>query len=220
MQLSISEENYLKEIYNLPKDGLRKIPNLQIGARLGLNPPAVTEMLRKLAEKKLISYSRAEGAVLTEEGEILALQMIRKHRIWETFLVKKLGFNWDEVHEVAEQLEHIRSQKLLDELDRFLGFPEFDPHGEPIPNALGIMPALPAISLAKCKPGQKLELISVATQRNDLLQNLEKSGLRIRTQFEVAGVSDETEQLRLKLQKGNELFVSKSDAEILMVMPL
>jgi hypothetical protein len=82
------------------------------------------------------------------------------------------------------------------------------------------MPALPAISLAKCKPGQKLELISVATQRNDLLQNLEKSGLRIRTQFEVAGVSDESEQLRLKLLKGNELFVSKSDAEILMVMPL
>jgi DtxR family Mn-dependent transcriptional regulator len=218
MLLSVSEENYLKEIYNLPKDGRRKIPNFQIGARLGLNPPAVTEMLRKLAEKKLISYSRAEGAALTEEGEILALQIIRKHRIWETFLVKKLGFNWDEVHEVAEQLEHIRSQKLLDELDRFLGFPEFDPHGEPIPNSLGIMPALPAISLLQCKPGQKLELASVATQRNELLQILEKSGLKIRTLFEISEISMEMEQLRLNLHQGNEVSISVTDAAHLMVM--
>lgn len=220
MHLSNSEENYLKEIYNLPRDSGKKIPNLQIGARLGLNPPAVTEMLRKLAEKKLISYSRMEGASLTEEGEILALQVIRKHRIWETFLVKTLGFTWDEVHEVAEQLEHIRSQKLLDELDRFLGFPEFDPHGEPIPNALGIMPLQSAVPLSNCKPGEKFELIAVATQQMEFLQSLQMAGLRIKSAFEVIEVSVDQNSISLRLDSGNEMKITNQDSEHLLVAPL
>jgi DtxR family Mn-dependent transcriptional regulator len=216
MNLSSTEENYLKEIYSLSREAEKKIPNLQIGQRLGLNPPAVTEMLRKLAEKGWISYSRTEGASLTDDGEVLALQVIRKHRLWETFLVKTLGFSWDEVHEVAEQLEHIRSQKLLDELDRFLGHPEFDPHGEPIPNALGIMPLQMALSLSQCRQGEKVELLSVSSQRGDFLQSLQLAGVQLRSRFEVL-ISD-AEEFRLRLlDSGKELSIPKPDAQGIFV---
>jgi DtxR family Mn-dependent transcriptional regulator len=215
MHLSNSEENYLKEIYSLSMEEDRKIPNLRIGQRLGLNPPAVTEMLRKLAEKELILYTRSEGASLTEEGEILALQVIRKHRIWETFLVRTLGFTWDEVHEVAEQLEHIRSPKLLDELDRFLGHPEFDPHGEPIPNALGIMPNQKAVALPLCRPGQKLELLAVTIQRPDFLQALKQAGISLKSSLIIREMNPE--MLMLQTESGSEIPVSVSDARCMLV---
>jgi DtxR family Mn-dependent transcriptional regulator len=218
MQLSNSEENYLKEIYNLSLPAERKIPNLRIGERLGLNPPAVTEMLRKLAEKGLILYSRSDGASLTEEGELFALQVIRKHRLWETFLVQTLGFSWDEVHEVAEQLEHIRSQKLLDELDRFLGHPEFDPHGEPIPNALGIMPEQNFRSLNQCRAGDKLQLLAVTVQRPDFLQRLKGAGLWLESVLEIIRFSED--EIQLLLDSGASLHVTMKEAQYLHVRSL
>ena len=216
MHLTVTEENYLKEIYSLAREGFRKIPNLQIGQRLGTNPPTVTEMLRKLADKGLIAYSRTEGASLSEDGEILALQVIRKHRLWETFLVKTLGFGWDEVHEVAEQLEHIRSQKLLDELDRFLGHPEFDPHGEPIPNSLGIMPLQDSFPLNTCQPGDRVVLLSVASQRQDFLQKLEELGLSIKSEIHAGEISQDGGFL-LNLPEGKKARLSLPEAGLLMV---
>jgi len=217
MQLSVTEENYLKEIYGLSKEGIKKIPNLQIGSRLGINPPTVTEMLRKLADKGLISYTRADGASLTEDGEVLALQVIRKHRLWETFLVNTLGFGWGEVHEVAEQLEHIRSQKLLDELDRFLGYPEYDPHGEPIPNPLGIMPVQRSFSLSSCLPGERIQLQSVGSQAPRFLQEMEEQGIRLRSRLEVKENSSESGKMALQLENGRIWHLLHSEAEGMMV---
>jgi DtxR family Mn-dependent transcriptional regulator len=217
IHLTVTEENYLKEIYSLAREGSRKIPNLQIGQRLGTNPPTVTEMLRKLADKGLIAYSRTDGASLTEDGEILALQVIRKHRLWETFLVKTLGFKWDEVHEVAEQLEHIRSQKLLDELDHFLGHPEFDPHGEPIPNALGIMPVQEAIPLSSCRPGEKVQLLSVADHRQEFLQELEEKGIQLKTTMELMGYSQDRSLISLRLENGTEMELAAAAGTSLLV---
>ena len=217
MQLSVTEENYLKEIYGLSKEGNKKIPNLQIGSRLGINPPTVTEMLRKLADKGLISYTRTDGASLTEDGEVLALQVIRKHRLWETFLVNTLGFGWSEVHEVAEQLEHIRSQKLLDELDRFLGHPEYDPHGEPIPNALGILPVQKSFPLSNCLPGDRVQLQSVGSQSPQFLQELEELGIRLRSRMEVGESSAETGKMAVLLESGKTWHLQFSEADGMMV---
>jgi DtxR family Mn-dependent transcriptional regulator len=220
MQLSVTEENYLKEIYSLAREGQKKIPNLQIGSRLGINPPTVTEMLRKLADKGLISYTRTEGASLTEDGEVLALHVIRKHRLWETFLVSTLGFGWDEVHEVAEQLEHIRSQKLLDELDRFLGHPEYDPHGEPIPNALGIMPVQKSFPISSCRPGDRVQLLSVTSQSSLLLRALEEQGIQLRARMEVRTLSAEVGIISIRLESGDIWDMSTEFGESLMVTPL
>jgi DtxR family Mn-dependent transcriptional regulator len=217
MHLSVTEENYLKEIYSLSKEGNKKIPNLQIGSRLGINPPTVTEMLRKLADKGLISYTRTDGASLTEDGEILALQVIRKHRLWETFLVNTLGFGWAEVHEVAEQLEHIRSQKLLDELDRFLGHPEYDPHGEPIPNALGIMPVQKSFPLSGCLPGDRVQLQSVGSQSAQFLQEMEALGIRLKSRLEVQECSPESEEISVRLDNGRIWKLLRPEGTTLMV---
>lgn len=127
---------------------------------------------------------------MTEEGRIFALQVIRKHRLWETFLVKTLNFSWDEVHEVAEQLEHIQSQKLLDQLDIFLGHPKFDPHGDPIPDAEGTLPASRAILLSDCEIGENRKFVAVANHSSSFLQYLSKIGLVISETIEIEDIQD------------------------------
>jgi DtxR family Mn-dependent transcriptional regulator len=190
MSISITEENYLKAIFQLSVASEAKIPNFAIAQSLEINPATVTEMLRKLAEKKWIFYSRTHGASLTEEGKSLALKVIRKHRLWETFLVQKLGFAWDEVHEVAEQMEHIQSEKLLNQLDKFLGFPQFDQHGDPIPNAQGEFPGSKAILLSDCQAGEKRTFVGVANQSQAFLKYLDKMGFRIDDKVEVEEIHD------------------------------
>lgn len=190
MSISQTEENYLKAIYLLSKSRGGRIPNLAIAQALEINPATVTEMLRKLAEKKWIDYSRPLGASLTPEGEGLALRVVRKHRLWETFLVQKMEFSWDEVHEVAEQLEHIQSQKLLDQLDRFLGYPKFDPHGDPIPDARGDFPTTKAKLLSECLPGEKMKFVAVANHTPSFLQYLDKVGFKIQHTIEIEEVHE------------------------------
>src|ERR1700722_10700313 len=149
MILSEAEENYLKVIYAFSCKYDAGANNQSIAEKLKINPASVTDMLHKLEEKRLINYSRFEGASLTKEGLKMAVKTVRKHRLWETFLVKHMNFKWDEVHEVAEQLEHIDSDKLLAELDKLLGHPKFDPHGDPIPDANGKLPVTKAKALAE-----------------------------------------------------------------------
>ena len=134
---SLSEENYLKVIYRLLEGGLPRIATSAVAAGLGVNAASVTEKLQRMAEKGLIDYEKSRGVALTTDGQTIALRVIRKHRIWETFLVRQLEFGWEEVHEIAEQLEHIHSDKLIERIEKHLGFPRFDPHGEPIPDAEG-----------------------------------------------------------------------------------
>src|SRR6478752_3743676 len=141
MLLSLTEENYLKAIYHLSEDGTIDVSTNAISDALNTKPASVSDMLKKLSQKEVINYIKYQGVSLTPSGRKIALQIIRKHRLWEVFLVEKLKFNWDEVHEIAEQLEHIQSNLLIERLDEFLGFPPFDPHGDPIPNERGEMKA-------------------------------------------------------------------------------
>src|SRR5690606_25078163 len=135
--LSLSEENYLKSIFHLEQKNPAGVSTNALAEQLETKASSVTDMLKKLSDKKLVIYRKYQGVKLSKSGREIALSVIRKHRLWEVFLVEKLEFNWDEVHEVAEQLEHIRSEKLIRELDRFLDFPKRDPHGDPIPDSKG-----------------------------------------------------------------------------------
>ena len=135
--MTLSEEDYIKAIYHLGKGKKAAVSTNAIADKMVTKPSSVTDMVRKLSEKGLINYKKYKGVSLTEIGLKTALNLVRKHRLWEVFLVEKLDFTWDEVHEVAEQLEHIKSAKLIDKLDEHLGFPQVDPHGDPIPSKNG-----------------------------------------------------------------------------------
>ena len=135
--MTISEENYIKVIYHLSLVSPKGVNTNAIAGMLDTKASSVTDMLKKLAEKELVSYQKYQGVTLTDKGFYSAKMIVRKHRLWEVFLVDKLNFSWDEVHEIAEELEHIKSENLINKLDAFLDFPLFDPHGDPIPNADG-----------------------------------------------------------------------------------
>lgn len=135
--LSLAEENYLKAIYHLQHENDESVSTNDLSSILDTKASSVTDMLKKLSDKSLVVYKKYQGVRLSDKGKTTALKVIRKHRLWEVFLVEKLNFNWDEVHEIAEQLEHIQSEKLTDKLDQFLDFPKRDPHGDPIPNKDG-----------------------------------------------------------------------------------
>ena len=174
-----SEENYLKAIYLLGKQGNDKVSITALASALGNNPASVIDMLKKLTEKKLIEYDKVIGAKLSETGNKTALLVIRRHRLWELFLQNKLGYTWDEVHEIAEQLEHVHHEKLADRLDEFLGFPQFDPHGEAIPDKNGHIENKQYIKLSECNPGDTIRLISVINTSADFLKFLNSRELRL-----------------------------------------
>src|ERR1043165_4929919 len=173
MAHTLSEENYLKSIFNQTAEG-NKITPTSIAEALGNNPASVVDMIRKLADKKLIQYDKVKGARLTEKGRQTALQIVRKHRLWEVFLKEKLDYTWDEVHDVAEQLEHIHHPDLADRLDRFLGFPEYDPHGDPIPRADGKMAKTYRTTLSELAAGSTCQVFAVKDTGHAFLQYLQK----------------------------------------------
>ena len=181
-ELSFTEENYLKAIWALQQRGETGPAGASvndISARASTKPATVTDMLRKLSEKGLIRYEKYRPVHLTDEGKAHALLVLRKHRLWETFLHGTLGFSWDEVHEVAEQLEHIQSPKLIERLDVFLGHPRFDPHGDPIPDAAGGLAPMPSLTLAGVAVGTDCRIVAVRDGDATFLQQLEKLGLRL-----------------------------------------
>lgn len=174
--LSLTEENYLKAIYHLSEAGSKSVSTNEIAEAMQTKAASVTDMIKKLSVKELIKHERYYGVNITPKGKAQALQVIRKHRLWETFLVRKLGFQWDEVHEVAEQLEHIQSSRLIDKLDEYLGFPKVDPHGDPIPDQHGKINALPQVALDQMKPGAKGTISSVKDTDPELLKYLDRIG--------------------------------------------
>ena len=218
MIISQTEENYLKAIFLLSQHEGSRILNYSIAQQLSINPATVTEMLKRLAEKKWIDYTRTDGASLTTAGRYLALQVIRKHRLWETFLVQKMNFTWDEVHEVAEQLEHIQSQKLLDQLANLLGHPKFDPHGDPIPDANGLMPASRAVLLADCKPGQVMRFVAVANHSPSFLQYLSKVGFQIQETVEIEHIHEFDHSMDVVLNGGKRTVFSAEVCRGLLVV--
>ena len=175
---SQSEEDYLKALYHLEID-FNAVSTNSIADFLDMKPSSVTDMLKKLAEKKFINYQKYKGTSLTKKGKLIALSIIRKHRLWETFLVEKLGFGWDQVHTIAEQLEHIKSDELIENLDDFLGNPKYDPHGDPIPSKDGNIEKMNQKLLVELKPSQKGIITGVKKGTASLLNYLDKEKVKL-----------------------------------------
>ncbi len=180
--LTVTEENYIKAIYHLQQKGDTPTTN-QVAEIVQTRAASVTEMLKKLNAKKLLNYEKYQGFTLSNEGRKIALGIVRKHRLWEFFLVEKLQFGWDEVHEVAEELEHIKSNKLVDKLDSFLNHPKFDPHGDPIPDSNGKISHQPQINLVNLALNITAEVVAVGSQSTALLELLKHKKIGIGTEL-------------------------------------
>lgn len=219
LHLSFTEENYLKSLIHLTVLSLAKIEvgTNELAVHLNVKPATVNDMLKKLKEKKLINYERYGKISLTDRGRFAGMEVLRKHRLWETFLVEKLDFSWDEVHEVAEQLEHIHSRKLIDRLDSLLDFPKFDPHGDPIPNAEGEIEILTRKTLNEIEIGEKCRLVAVKDNSSAFLQYVNKLGLTIGSEIEIASKEIYDELLHLIIND-QTFTVSKKFAENLFVV--
>jgi len=216
--LSHSEENYLKEIFHLLGNSESRVSTNALAARLNTKASSITDMLQKLADKKLIEYIKYKGCFLTNKGERIAIQIIRKHRLWETFLVNKLNFGWEEVHDIAEQLEHIESTKLIDSLDHFLNYPKFDPHGDPIPDKEGkIVYRKSKIKLSDIAINSKVEIVRVNEDALALLQFLERHNLTLGTNFDVLEKFPFDDSIRVRHENGQEVNLSKKVAENISV---
>lgn len=187
MQHSATEENYLKAIYKYSPSG-ELVGTNTLAKSLQTTPASVTDMLKRLSDKALVEYQPYHGVRLLEPGKKIALQIIRKHRLWEVFLVNTLNFTWDEVHETAEQLEHVNSALLVDKLDEFLGYPKFDPHGDPIPNKDGEFTERATRMLSVCHAGEQVIVAGVTEDAPDFLQYLDRIGLRIGTKLLIEDV--------------------------------
>ncbi|MBL0103876.1 MAG: metal-dependent transcriptional regulator [Bacteroidetes bacterium] len=177
MNLSLAEENYLKSIFQLLDNSKERINTNSIAEKLQISAATVTDMIRKLSDKKLLNYQKYYGVHLTAAGKKMAISIIRRHRLWELFLVEKLGFKWGEVHEIAEQLEHVKSDLLVERLYNFLGRPECDPHGDPIPDESGNFPLQRAIPLSDTKVNIRLQIAGVNYHETDFLDYLDERGL-------------------------------------------
>lgn len=217
---SFTEENYLKIIYKLSAETESEISTNAIAELTQTKAASVTDMLRKLSEKQLVYYQKYQGVRLTELGEKVALKVIRKHRLWEVFLVEKLKFNWDEVHEIAEQLEHIASEELVQKLDDFLGFPKFDPHGDPIPDAQGRMPKSGYKNLSETQVNQSVVMMGVAQHSVTFLQYLAKIGLQLGVEIYVFEINDFDKSLTIKIEGTKNCFISTEVAKNVLVKAL
>ena len=201
--LSFSEENYLKSIFHLSYESELGVSTNSIADNLNTKASSVTEMLKKLGEKNLIVYKKYHGAQLTEMGRKTALNIIRKHRLWEVFLVDKLNFKWDEVHDIAEQLEHIQSEKLINELDKFLNFPTKDPHGDPIPNPAGFIKFTPKLRLSDLNIGETGKFIGVKDSSSTFLKYLDKRQISLGSNIKVLHQEEFDQSLHVGLDETN-----------------
>ncbi|TQD40603.1 metal-dependent transcriptional regulator [Haloflavibacter putidus] len=211
-----SEENYLKAIFHLQQEVKKGVSTSSLSELLVTKAASVTEMLKRLAEKNLVDYQKYYGVHLTAKGEKQALAIIRKHRLWESFLVERLNFNWDEVHEVAEQLEHIKSPKLVEELDKFLARPDYDPHGDPIPDANGNMPKAPKKRLSQINEGEKAICKGFNDNSSSFLQFLAKHNIGLNTKLKVLQIESFDESMNVLVNQ-KEILLSKTATDNIYV---
>ena len=214
---SFTEENYLKTIYYLANRQQGEVSTNALAEMTATKAASVTDMLRKLADKQLIHYKKYQGVRLTEEGERLALQVIRRHRLWEVFLVEKLGFGWDAVHEIAEELEHVRSEELVARLDTYLGRPQFDPHGDPIPTPGGKMPETGFRKLSDVVAGEDVCLRAVLEHSTEFLQHLDHSNLTLGCTVTVTEINAFDKSVLVQIENDRTVFVSYEVAKNLLV---
>ncbi|GAB4031344.1 metal-dependent transcriptional regulator [Spirosoma endophyticum] len=214
---SFTEENYLKTIYYLANRQQGEVSTNALAEMTATKAASVTDMLRKLADKQLIHYKKYQGVRLTEEGERLALQVIRRHRLWEVFLVEKLGFGWEAVHEIAEELEHVRSEELVARLDTYLGRPKFDPHGDPIPTPAGKMPETGFRKLSDVATGEDVCLRAVLEHSTEFLQHLDHSNLTLGCSVTVTEINAFDKSVLVQIENDRTVFVSYEVAKNLLV---
>lgn len=216
--LSSTEENYLKALLHLTLISDKKEAGTnEIAAYLGVKPATANDMLKRLKEKEMIQYEKYGKIALADKGRVLATEVLRKHRLWETFLYEKLEFTWDEVHEVAEQLEHIQSHKLIDKLDKFLQYPQFDPHGDVIPNAKGEMRAPFKKTLAEIEPGKTCKMVAVKDNTAPFLQYVVNVGLGINNKIKVISKQPYDALMEIEVD-GKKSNVSQKFAENILVL--
>jgi DtxR family Mn-dependent transcriptional regulator len=216
LDLSFTEENYLKIIYHLHHKNQNVLTN-SIAEALETKPSTVSDMLKKLSSKKLVNYEKYKGVSLTQDGQLAALWVIRKHRLWEVFLVEKLKFSWDEVHEVAEQLEHIKSKSLIDKLDQFLGFPKKDPHGDPIPDSEGNIEDVVLIPLSNSTLGKMMQVSTVKSDNKSFLQYLAKVEIKIGSFVKIVERLEYDGSLEIELNNNTRIIISSKISENIMV---
>ncbi|UFH36325.1 metal-dependent transcriptional regulator [Flavobacterium acetivorans] len=214
--MTFSEENYLKAIYHLTVVSNSEVSTNAIAEMMETKASSVTDMIKKLAEKDLVNYKKYQGVSLTESGKLAAKMIVRKHRLWEVFLVEKLDFSWDEVHDIAEQLEHIKSEKLINKLDDFLGNPTEDPHGDPIPNAEGQILKVEKQLLSELVENQKGICVGVKDTSSEFLKYLDKQGIALGSKIEIIGKESFDLSLKIKVD-AVDLTISNKIASNLFV---
>ncbi|MBS3914489.1 MAG: metal-dependent transcriptional regulator [Bacteroidetes bacterium] len=216
--ISTAEENYLKAVFKLETELQGTVPTGALAQSFNIQAPSVTDMVKKLASKKLLRYEKSKGVRLTDKGRKIAVAIVRKHRIWETFLVQTLEFRWDEVHALAEQLEHVHSEELIDRLDTFLGHPKIDPHGDPIPDKNGKIQATRAITLKMGEPGNTYKLIGIREDSIELLQFLNKLKIGLGSVLFIEDRESFDQSLRVKVDNKAQGFLSAIVANALLVV--
>ena len=214
--LTSAEENYIKNIYHLQQQAGCVTTN-ELAAVLHARPASITDMLKKLKTKKLLNYEPYKEFSLTPHGKKMALNIVRKHRLWEYFLVDKLQFGWDEVHEVAEELEHVTSKKLVEKLDAYLNYPRFDPHGDPIPDSNGKMSQQQQVNLASLEFNRPAEVSSVGNQSTELLESLKHKNIHIGTILEIKKRFGFDNSVEIKVKNQPAITISEQLARSLFV---
>lgn len=215
--MSQTEENYLKAIFKISEKTGKTASTNAIAKALKTSAASVTDMIKRLSEKSLIHYEKYKGVTLTEEGNTIATHLIRKHRLWEVFLVEQLHFSWDEVHEIAEQLEHIKSSELVERLDEYLNFPKFDPHGDPIPDAEGNFTFRKQLPLSELTEGDKAVVVGVQDHSPAFLRYLERLELTLGAELILMERFEYDESVRIQLPGGAEQVLSKKVTQNLFV---
>ena len=214
--MTISEENYIKVIYHLSLVSPKGVNTNAIAGMLETKASSVTDMMKKLSDKDLVSYLKYQGVTLTEKGLHSAKMIVRKHRLWEVFLVDKLGFSWDEVHEIAEELEHIKSEQLINKLDAFLSFPIADPHGDPIPDENGIIKKIEKQLLSEVEINASFHCVGVKDSSTDFLKYLDKQKIALGSVVKVIDKEDFDDTLTVEID-GKRLTISNKIANNLYV---
>lgn len=215
--LSLAEQNYIKAIYHLSEAGSREVSTNAIAEALKTKPASVSDMIAKLAAKKAVDYQKYQGVNLSDSGKKEALRVIRKHRLWEVFLVDKLKFNWDEVHEVAEQLEHIESPLLIRRLDEFLGFPKYDPHGDPIPDESGEFKTQEQVALNSLPIQSAGIIVAVSDASSLFLQYLDKIGAYLGAKVKVLNREEFDGSMEILIDNRKSVFITDAAAGNILV---
>ena len=219
IKLTHTEENYLKAIFKANEKTAHTATTNTIASYINASAASVTDMMKKLANKDLIVYERYKGARLSQSGSKLATDLIRKHRLWETFLVDKLDFSWEEVHDIAEELEHIQSEKLIQKLDEFLGFPKYDPHGDPIPNAEGRFTLREQKSLSVCNKETEGVVVGVKNHETKFLQHLNELSIKLGTVLKIIDKSGYDHSLKVMIDQDRIQTITDSTAQNLLIRP-